>query len=214
MTRRFTPMAARLAALALIAPVLGAADVSAQWRELDGEALPAASDRASENGFGVMLGIADEAEGKAFREEWHSTAVSHAPQLETTQSARRGDIVSLAVLYAGCGSPAAKADAPAQEPAPPCNAMLSLRVIDPDGATYSDIPPMSLAQGQASAPAHITQLSPVELKVRFEPEDPLGEYRIEARVELPERGIVLTPWTTVTLLDDTSAPKAPSAGKP
>lgn len=203
-----------LAVLALAGIALAAPDACAQWRTRDGSALPAASDRASRDGFGVMLGLADADEAQAFREEWYSTATGHAPAMEATSTARRGDTVSLAVLYAGCAAPTVAADVLARGQ-PPCTAMLTVRVTDPNGVINTDVPPMSLAQGQPSAPPHIVQLSPVELKIRFEPTDPLGEYRIEARVELPERGIVLTPSTTVTLLGDTpAAPAAPAPSAP
>ena len=202
--------------LLALATSLPAPQAFAQWHAGDSVPLPAAPDRASEGGFSVMLGLAEAEEAKAFREEWYSTAVTHAPSMEAASTARRGDMVSLAVLYAGCASPATPADTVTRGKTP-CTATLSVRVVDPNGVAYTDVPSMSLAQGQPSAPPHIVQLSPVELKIRFEPEDPLGEYRMEARVELPERGIVLTPSTTITLLGDTpaaSASPAPAAFVP
>ena len=72
-------------------------------------------------------------------------------------------------------------------------------MVAPDGSDYSNPEEMSLSQSQPSAPGHILQLSPVELKIRFEPEDPLGDYRIEARIDHPDKDSLLQLSTTLTL---------------
>lgn len=39
----------------------------------------------------------------------------------------------------------------------------------------------------------------MELKIRFEPEDALGDYRIEARIDHPDKDSLLQLSTTLTL---------------
>ena len=172
--------------------------VDAQWRSQDGTKVEDTPSQQSERGFGAMLQVATEAESKRFHEEWYGTATEHAPHLQTTDSARRGETVSVLVLYAGCALDDATAETIAAGKAP-CDAQLRLRVIAPDGADYTDVKEMSLAQSQPSAPERIVQLSPVELKIRFEPEDALGDYRIEARIDHPDKDSLLQLSTTLTL---------------
>lgn len=183
-----------LALLLTLVPV--AAD--AQWRTREGAKLEDTPSQQSERGFGAMLQIATEAESKRFHEEWYGTPTAHAPRLETTSSAHRGDTVSVLVLYAGCALDDTTAEAIDAGQAP-CTAQLRLRVVAPDGKDYTDLEELPLAQSQPSAPAHIMQLSPVELKIRFEPEDAFGDYRFEARIDHPDKDSLLQLSTTVTL---------------
>jgi hypothetical protein len=187
----------RLLALALLAAVVPMT-ADAQWRTREGAVIEDTPSQQSERGFGAMLRIATEAESKRFHEEWYGTATDHTPQLQTTDSARRGETVSVLVLYAGCALDDAAEETIAAGKAP-CGAQLRMRVVAPDGTDYTDLEEMSLAQSQPAAPGHIVQLSPVELKIRFEPGDALGDYRIEARIDHPDKDSLLQLSTTVTL---------------
>lgn len=183
-----------LALLAALVP----ATATAQWRTRDGAKVEDIPSQQSERGFGAMLQIATEAESKRFHEEWYGTASDHAPQLQTTDSVRRGETVSVLVLYAGCALDDVSEETITAGEAP-CDAHLRLRVVAPDGKDYTDAEELSLARSQPAAPQHIVQLSPVELKIRFEPEDALGNYRIEARIDHPDKDSLLQLSTTITL---------------
>lgn len=183
-----------LALLFALAPMTA----DAGWRTRDGVMLEDTPSQQSERGFGAMLQIATEAESNRFHEEWYGTATDHSPKLQTIDTARRGDTVSVLVLYAGCALDDATQDSIATGKAP-CDAQLRLRVVAPDGSDYSNPEEMSLAQSQPSSPGHVMQLSPVELKIRFEPEDALGDYRIEARIDHPDKDSLLQLSTTLTL---------------
>jgi hypothetical protein len=187
----------RFLALALLL-VLVPMTADAQWRTRDGAKLEDTPSQQSERGFGAMLQIATEAESKRFHEEWYGTPTDHAPKLQTTDTAHRGDTVSILVLYAGCALDDATQETITAGKAL-CGAQLRLRVVAPDGTDYTDLEEISLAQSQPSAPGHIMQLSPVELKIRFEPEDALGDYRIEARIDHPDKNSLLQLSATVTL---------------
>jgi hypothetical protein len=188
-------------AFALLAALLAALhpfSAAAQWRTQDGSRVEDTPSQQSERGFGAMLRVATDKESRRFHEEWYSTKTEHTPNLETTDSAHRGDTVSVLVFYAGCAMEDATADA-IEGRKLPCTAKLRMRVVAPDGSDYTDLAEMSLAQSQPVAPAHIVQLSPVEMKIRFEPEDPLGDYRIEARIDHADKDALLQLSTTVTL---------------
>lgn len=184
----------------LIAPLLSlvSSAADAQWRTQDGKQVEDTPSQQSERGFGAMLQIATEAESKRFHDEWYGTATEHAPQLQTVSSARRGDTISVLLLYAGCALDDAAAETVKAGKAP-CNAQLRMRVVAPDGSDYAALDEMSLAQSQPSAPTGIVQLSPVELRIRFEPKDALGDYRVEARIDHPDKDALLQLSTTVTL---------------
>ena len=184
----------------LIAPLLSlvSSAADAQWRTQDGEKVEDSPSQQSERGFGAMLQVATEAESRRFHDEWYGTATEHAPQLQTVSSARRGDTISVLLLYAGCALDDAAAETVKAGKAP-CNAQLRMRVVAPDGSDYAAYKEMPLAQSQPSAPTGIVQLAPVEMKIRFVPKDALGDYRIEAWIDHPDKHALLQLSTTVTL---------------
>ncbi len=187
-----------LALLAALTPMTA----DAQWRTPDGATVEDTPSQQSERGFGAMLQIATEAESMRFHQEWHGTSTEHIPKLQITESARRGDTVSVLVLYAGCAlddDDSSDVREAATTDDAPCTARLKLRVVGPDGSSDTDLEEMSLAQSQPTAPPHIMQLSPMVLKIRFEPEDALGDYRVEARIDHPDKDALLQLSATVTL---------------
>ncbi|MFZ5635259.1 MAG: hypothetical protein ACOY82_01595 [Pseudomonadota bacterium] len=193
-----------LASPLLFAALLAATGAAAaQWRDREGRAVAETPSQRYEKGFGAMLRIATLAESERFHEEWYNTATEHAPTLATTDTAVRGDTVSILILYAGCAPQGAdEADIAAGRIA--CPAMLDLRVFAPDGTVYAHPEEMPLAQDQPAGPAGIVQLSPVEVRMQFEPQDPLGVYRVEARIDEPERDAVLELSTSIELKADGS----------
>ena len=198
MMRRVPSIAALAACLAT---GLVATNATAQWRDREGNIADDTPSQQHARGFGAMLKIATEAESKRFHDAWYGTPTEHAPTLTTTDTAVRGDLVSILILYAGC-APREASDADIAAGKIACPAMLDLRILAPDGTEYGHAEEMSLAQDQPAATANLLQLSPVEVKLRFEPEDPLGVYRIDARIDEPERDVVLTLSTSIELKAD------------
>lgn len=147
----------------------------AQWRDQNGNVLPQSPTQNHDKDFGAMLQVSTRAEAERFRQEWHSTGVEHAPNLTLTETARRGDEVSISLVYAGCGG---------KQPAATCDATASITVFKPDGSVYGDFQDLSLANGQPPV-ANVLQLSPLEIVIRFEPQDPFGTYRIVAKMHDP-----------------------------
>ncbi len=198
MMRRVSSIAALVACFAA---ALAAPDAAAQWRDREGRIADDTPSQQHAGGFGAMLKIATEAESKRFHDAWYGTPTEHAPTLTTTDTAVRGDIVSILILYAGC-APREASDADIAAGKVACPAMLDLRILAPDGTEYGHPEETSLAHNQPAGPPGIVQLSPVEVRIRFEPEDPLGVYRIEARIDEPERDVLLTLSTSIELKAD------------
>ena len=170
--------------------VLCVAPALAQWKAPDGRALPDTPWRKHDGDLGAALQIATESAFADFEREWYSTALTHTPALDTTDSAKRGDRVRALVVYSGC-APAAASGA--------CVATLRLVVRKPDGSIYADVPALSLAGANPATP-DVVQLSPHSLQIAFEPDDPPGRYRVEAYIEDPSQGAQLALQESIRLL--------------
>ena len=153
--------------------LLFAGQAQAQWRDRQGNTVPDTAAQKHAGTFSAMLDIATAAEYERFMHEWTTTAKDHVPSLSTTARSHRGGEVNLVIAYAGCQpNPDTQA----------CDATLDIRILKPDGALYGEFSQLSLAHGQPPAP-DVVQISPISVRIRFEPQDPLGVYVIEARVE-------------------------------
>lgn len=149
------------------------------------------ANEASDRGFSALLHVVSSAEAERFFHEWNNTPAAHAPRLTAASEARRGDIVSTIIVYSGCA-----ADKPAGSV---CPARMDLRIIAPDGSTYGEHTDIPLAEGVPTA-HKVVQLSPVDMRIEFEPHDKPGRYRVLATISDPSRDIVLSLETGIELL--------------
>ena len=176
----------------------------AQWHDQNGNPLPEASWRGEDKGLAGQLLLADIAESNRFIEEWYSTPTEHAPNIQVTSEARRGDIVELLVAFVNCAPDTADRDA-LQRGEVPCTGTYDVVLRRPDGTPYAGSVSTGLelaGKGGMAAPLGVVQLSPSSIRVRFEPDDPLGEYRFEVRMHNPARGAELALSTTITVTDE------------
>lgn len=164
----------------------------AQWHDHQGNELPDSAARKQDKGLSANLVMAMQSEFDRFRQEWISTPPEHGPSLSTVESAHRGDEVAVIITYAGCQPSANNAGA--------CDALMDLRVSKPDGSVYFQDEGISLA-GNTPPVAKVVQLSPISLKIVFEPEDPLGVYVVEARLNDPSQDAWLELRREITLSD-------------
>ena len=193
--------AAMLAALALF-PVAGTA-VAAEVRK-PGDATRERT-TGIDGGLRAMIQLATAQEAARFREEWRSTRADHAPHLDTISRVGRGQPVAVLLFYGGCAPKGADAaDILARKV--PCAARLDVRITDPAGKTQTAINDAPLSAGMPAAPDAMTQLSPQEMQITFDPADADGPYRIEATVDDPDNDRVLRIATTVELRPDAPAP--------
>jgi hypothetical protein len=137
-----------------------------QWKNQDGTPVKDTPDRKSVGAFGGHLLVVKDP--KAFVEEWQKPETPHINPATTTQ---RGELLGGIILFAGC-----KADTHGT-----CNTEVDYSVYKPDGSLYAEQKTQPLWKDTAPAP-EIIQLGEAILALRFEKEDPAGEYKIKAKV--------------------------------
>ena len=136
-----------------------------QWRK-EGKTLEDTPDRKSVNGFGGQLLVVKDP--KAFIEEWQKPEMPH---INPASKVKRGELLGAFVLFVGC-----KTDEQGV-----CNAEVDYLIYHPDGSLYVERKGQPLWKEQAP-PAPNIQLSRAILAIRFEKNDPAGEYKIKAKV--------------------------------
>lgn len=137
----------------------------AQWRK-EGKTLEDGPDRKSVNGFGGQLVVVKDP--KAFIEEWQKPEM---PRINPASKVNRGELFGAFVLFAGCKTDEQGA----------CKAEVDYLIYHPDGSLYVERKGQPLWKEQPP-PAPNIQLSRAILAIRFEKNDPVGEYKIKAKV--------------------------------
>ena len=145
--------------------LLGVAPATAQWKKGD-ERTPDTPDRKSVNGFGAHLLIVENP--RAFIEEWQKP---ETPKINPVSEVKRGVLIGAFVLFAAC-----KPDAQGR-----CNSEVDYTVYRPDGAIYAERKEQPLWK-EAAPPGTNIQLSKAILGIRMQQNDPVGEYKVKARV--------------------------------
>jgi len=145
--------------------LLGGTVATAQWKQGD-ERTPDTPDRKSVKGFGAHLLIVENPQ--AFVEEWQKP---ETPKINPVSEVKRGVLLGAFVLFAGC-----KPDAQGR-----CNAEVDYTVYRPDGSVYAERKEQPLWKDEAPPGMNI-QLSNAILAIRMEPNDPVGDYKVKAKV--------------------------------
>lgn len=121
--------------------------------------------------FGAALLVTDDHEG--FFEAWNEPASDgYAPRISAVSQANRGDVVVALVLFTGC-----EADGQGN-----CNSEIDFKVVNPDGTVYANMEGAELWKLKPAPVNGVMQLGVTYLGFEIEPDDQLGEYRIEAVV--------------------------------
>jgi hypothetical protein len=174
----------------LIAAVVAATPAAAQqsngfeWK-INEEGAPRDSSRASKGGFGVAFMVTDDYEGF-----WNAWEGPTPPQVSVTDRAERGKPVHAMLIFSGC-KPAADGN---------CNLAAVYTITKPDGTLYGE-PMATEVWGDAPAPNYNLQLSPANLGLVVEPEDPLGHYTFKATVTDHVAGVTLAIETPVEAVE-------------
>lgn len=152
---------------AFLSAVLLCSAAQAQWYDTQTrKPLPDTEWRKTSGALGAALLLTDKPD--AFMKEWTETPESHMPLLKPVSVVKRGDVVAALVLFSGCGSKTST-----------CSAHVDFKVLKPDGSVYGDVPGNPAWSG-ASPKVGIVVLSKAQLRVRIEPNDPLGTYQVLA----------------------------------
>ena len=197
---------ARLLRASVFATLLGlSAGASAQWHDQHGNPLPDDPARSGQNGFGAQVLVAEKTEADRFVHEWYNTPTEHTPTVNPVDKAARGDSVDLIILYSNCAPDDADPGA-LQRAEVPCQATFDVEILQPDGTLYQGARMTGLPLGgenAIAAPAGVVQLVPATIRLRIEPQDPLGEYRFNVRIRNPARDVDLALTTAITVVDTT-----------
>jgi hypothetical protein len=152
--------------VATTAIILFASSVAlAQWKK-DGKTTDEAQDRKSVGAFGGQLLVVKDP--NKFIEDWQKP---ETPNINAATTVKRGELLGAVVLFAGC-----KADAQGT-----CNSEVDFAFYRPDGSLYAEMKSQPLWK-EAAPPAPNIQLGRAILGIRFEKDDPAGEYKIKAKV--------------------------------
>ena len=161
---------------------------AAQW-EVDGNADDDATWRKTAGVFGVMLLVTQDAD-RFFATLHEAIERGEEPEVATTLQVRRGHTISSLVVISRC---AANADGN-------CDTTVDYRVVAPDGSTYAEFSGAEVWSGKPAPPAGTLQPGVTNLDLSIEPDDALGEYRVEAAVWDRVSGIQLVVWSPLTVL--------------
>jgi hypothetical protein len=145
--------------------LLGGTVATAQWKKRD-ERAPDSPDRKSVNGFGANLLIVKDPRG--FIEEWQKPKT---PKIDPVSEVKRGELLGAFVLFAGC-----KPDTQGR-----CNSEVDYTVYNPHGSIYAERKEQPLWKEEAPPGTNI-QLGRAILAIRMEENDPVGDYRVKAKV--------------------------------
>jgi hypothetical protein len=165
-------------ALTLAAP----AAAQAAWQE-DGRPLPEGVARATQQGFGVMMLTTDD--DAEFMRAWEGPT---PPHLVTTTRAARGVPLFAMVLFHDC-----RAGADGN-----CNVSAEFTILQPDGAVYGELMRGEIWRGPPAPPGSI-RLGASGPALRVEPQDPMGTWKIRARITDHVRGLTIEVELEVTV---------------
>jgi hypothetical protein len=152
-------------AIGLLSGVL-LAGASHAWVDRDGTLLPNAEYRMNTGAFSAWLLLVDDEE--EFFRRWE--ALSPVANIETADRIERGQFITAFVIFGGC----------AKDSVGRCDVAVDFRIKNPDGTDYVFIPNQRAWDNYSGPEPGILVLSRAYLKIRIEPDEFLGEYRVEA----------------------------------
>ena len=140
----------------------------AQWNQ---DGVPVADDasRKSAGDFGAMLVFTDRPE--EFLAAWER--VGAAAPVPAAERVARGKRLAGFVVFTGCAADAAGK----------CNAVVTFKLLKPDGSSYGDGDRGELWVGKPAPRKNELQLSVGGMVFVFDPADPLGRYTMIADIE-------------------------------
>jgi hypothetical protein len=154
----------------IMAAVLGIGVAWGQWRE-EGKEVPDEPWRKSVGGFGAMLLLTDKPD--AFFEACNKPpSPDYKPEISSPGDIRRGSKVVAVVVFTNC-----RGDEKGN-----CDAEVDFKLLRPDGSVYAEHKGAELWRGKPAPPDPFLQLGLANLGFEVEPDDPVGEYRLEAVV--------------------------------
>lgn len=141
---------------------------AATWVDKSGKAIPDSPSRKSSQNFIAQLILTDN-EPQLFKNwDTHSKDV----YIPTTTAIEQGKMLSAFIIFGGC----------ATDTLGNCDLVVRYKIYQPDGKVYANLPPMEVWSGKPVPPRKNLGLSVGYLRVIIEPDEPLGEYKVDAKV--------------------------------
>ena len=140
----------------------------------------------SKNGFSAMLLLTDEPDDVL--QTW-DTPNAPVPVRAISKITRGVPIVAF-VFFSGC-----QPDGNGM-----CNASADFTILRPDGSEYDSFADRDLWKGKPAPPEGMLRLSAEYVGVIIEPEDPLGEYEVQATIHDRNSGTTLQLKRTFTAI--------------
>ena len=132
----------------------------------DGEREKKSLNRKAVNGFGGHLIVVENP--REFIQQWLK---AETPKITSVSEVKRGEPIGAFVLFAGCK----------QDTQGVCNSEVDYTIYKPDGSVYVERKKLPLWKEKAP-PTPNTQLGKAILALRFGKDEPVGEYKVKAKV--------------------------------
>ena len=157
----------------------------AQWRTQDGAPLPDTEARRTVDGFGVMLLVTPDEDWQA---KWN-TPQHVTPQFREAKVVRRGGKLTILIFYVN----------PKPDAANRINVRCDIHLRRPNGTISADLKDIVCAEGPLLGEASNVRLAAPVIGFIGEPDDPLGEWRVEVSLTDAIRGATVPVRTSFTL---------------
>lgn len=155
------------------------------WHSHDGKAIPDTESRKSANGFGASLIVTPDENWEA---KWN-TPPETVPTFREARTVKRGGAVTILIFLAN----------PKIDERNTASVRCDLRVLRPDGSFSINANDVVCMEGPLKgSPTSVLLAAPV-LKFVGEPQDPLGEWRVEVSIRDVVRQTSLQLKTSFTL---------------
>jgi hypothetical protein len=141
---------------------------AANWVDKSGKPIPDSPSLKSSKNFIARLILTDN-EPKLFK-NWNTP--SKEVFTPTTNTIEKGKILSAFIIFGGC----------ATDSQDNCDLVVQFKIFQPDGKVYADLPLMEVWSGKPIPPDKTLGLSVGYLRVIIEPDEPLGQYKVDAKV--------------------------------
>jgi hypothetical protein len=149
---------------------------NAAWIDSNGKTIPDTESMRSDGDFGAQIVLAPD--DKHFRQIWNST--KDTPNLQSTDSVKLGASISAVLIFHGC----------TPNPTGSCDVVSEFFLQSPDGKQT----PAGSGPVWSSAPLQkgLLQLGLASVAIGFDSTDPIGDYKIIAKVKDKNSGRSLT----------------------
>lgn len=140
----------------------------AGWVDKQGNAIPDSDHMKSAGDLVAQLVVTDN-EAEALK-NWGTP--SESVYLPTSDTIERNKIVSVFIVFGGC----------APDQYGNCDLRMKIAIFQPDGSVYSQLPETEVWSNKPVPANRSLGLSVGYVRVRIEPNEPLGQYRVQTQI--------------------------------